>query len=179
MIGTSLLNEIIIEKEIEDTNQILDELRNSIIATMNKNISVESDEKIRNGMDISLCCWDLTTNELSFSGANNPIFIYRNGELIEFKPDKQPIGVYKRMTPFTKQTLQIQKGDKIYSFSDGYPDQMNEQESRLKIANFKTLILDTAKIKTADQKIIFEATYEKWKGNYDQIDDVVLIGVEI
>jgi tetratricopeptide (TPR) repeat protein len=179
MIGTSLLNEIIIEKEIEDTNLILDELRNSIIATMNKNISVESDEKIRNGMDISLCCWDLTTNELSFSGANNPIFIYRNGELIEFKPDKQPIGVYKRMTPFTKQTLQIQKGDKIYSFSDGYPDQMNEQENRLKIANFKTLILDTAKIKTADQKIIFEATYEKWKGNYDQIDDVVLIGVEI
>ena len=179
MIGTSLLNEIIIEKEIEDTNQILDELRNSIIATMNKNISIDSDEKIRNGMDISLCCWDLTTNELSFSGANNPIFIYRNGELIEFKPDKQPIGLYKRMTPFTKQSIHLLKGDKIYSFSDGYPDQMNEEESRLKIANFKTLILDTAKIKTAEQKIIFEATYEKWKGNYDQIDDVVLIGVEI
>ena len=179
MIGTSLLNEIIIEKEIEDTNQILDELRNSIIATMNKNISIESDEKIRNGMDIALCCWDLTTNELSFSGANNPIFIYRNGELIEFKPDKQPIGLYKRMTPFTKQSINLLKGDKIYSFSDGYPDQMNEEESRLKIANFKTLILDTAKIKTAEQKIIFEATYEKWKGNYDQIDDVVLIGVEI
>ena len=179
MIGTSLLNEIIIEKEIEDTNQILDELRNSIIATMNKNISIESDEKIRNGMDISLCCWDLTTNELSFSGANNPLFIYRNGELIEFKPDKQPIGLYKRMTPFTKQSIHLLKGDKIYSFSDGYPDQMNEEESRLKIANFKTLILDTAKIKTAEQKIIFEATYEKWKGNYDQIDDVVLIGVEI
>lgn len=179
MIGTSLLNEIIIEKEIEDTNQILDELRNSIIATMNKNISIDSDEKIRNGMDISLCCWDLTTNELSFSGANNPIFIYRNGELIEFKPDKQPIGLYKRMTPFTKQSINLLKGDKIYSFSDGYPDQMNEEESRLKIANFKTLILDTAKIKTAEQKIIFEATYETWKGNYDQIDDVVLIGVEI
>jgi serine phosphatase RsbU (regulator of sigma subunit) len=179
MIGTSLLNEIIIEKEIEDTNQILDELRNSIIATMNKNISIESDEKIRNGMDIALCCWDLTTNELSFSGANNPLFIYRNGELIEFKPDKQPIGLYKRMTPFTKQSIHLLKGDKIYSFSDGYPDQMNEEESRLKIANFKTLILDTAKIKTAEQKIIFEATYEKWKGNYDQIDDVVLIGVEI
>ena len=179
MIGTSLLNEIIIEKEIEDTNQILDELRNSIIATMNKNISIESDEKIRNGMDIALCCWNLTTNELSFSGANNPLFIYRNGELIEFKPDKQPIGLYKRMSPFTKQSIHLLKGDKIYSFSDGYPDQMNEEESRLKIANFKTLILDTAKIKTAEQKIIFEATYEKWKGNYDQIDDVVLIGVEI
>jgi len=107
------------------------------------------------------------------------LFLVRNQELIELKGDKQPIGIYKKMTPFTKQTLQIQKGDKIYSFSDGYPDQMNEQESRLKIANFKTLILDTAKIKTADQKRIFEATYEKWKGNYDQIDDVVLIGVEI
>ena len=179
MIGTSLLNEIIIEKEIEATNLILDELRTAIIATMNKNISDDSDEKIRNGMDIALCCWDLNNNELSFSGANNPVFIYRNKDLIELKADKQPIGIYKKMNPFTQQTIQLQKGDKIYAFSDGYPDQMNEQESRLKIANFKKLILDTAETKTADQKDIFEATYEKWKGNYDQIDDVVLIGVEI
>ena len=179
MIGTSLLNEIIIEKEIEATNLILDELRTAIIATMNKNISDDSDEKIRNGMDIALCCWDLNNNELSFSGANNPVFIYRNKDLIELKADKQPIGIYKKMNPFTQQTIQLQKGDKIYAFSDGYPDQMNEQESRLKIANFKKLILDTAETKTADQKDIFEATYEKWKGNYDQIDAVVLIGVEI
>jgi serine phosphatase RsbU (regulator of sigma subunit) len=83
------------------------------------------------------------------------------------------------MKPFTKQTLQIQKGDKIYTFSDGYPDQMNEQESRLKIANFKKLVLETAPIATSEQKDIFESTYERWKGNYDQMDDVVLIGVEI
>jgi serine phosphatase RsbU (regulator of sigma subunit)/Tfp pilus assembly protein PilF len=179
MIGTSLLNEIIIEKEIEDTNLILDELRTSIIQTMNKNIDIHSNEKMRNGMDIALCCWDLTTNKLSFSGANNPLFLVRNQELIELKGDKQPIGIYKKMTPFTKQTLQIQKGDKIYTFSDGYPDQMNEQESRLKIANFKKLVLETALIATSEQKDIFESTYERWKGNYDQMDDVVLIGVEI
>jgi serine phosphatase RsbU (regulator of sigma subunit) len=179
MIGTSLLNEIIIEKEIEDTNLILDELRTSIIQTMNKNIDIHSNEKMRNGMDIALCCWDLTTNELSFSGANNPLFLVRNQELIELKGDKQPIGIYKKMTPFTKQTLQIQKGDKIYTFSDGYPDQMNEQEDRLKIANFKKLVLETAPIATSEQKDIFESTYERWKGNYDQMDDVVLIGVEI
>jgi serine phosphatase RsbU (regulator of sigma subunit) len=179
MIGTSLLNEIIIEKEIEDTNLILDELRTSIIQTMNKNIDIHSNEKMRNGMDIALCCWDLTTNKLSFSGANNPLFLVRNQELIELKGDKQPIGIYKKMTPFTKQTLQIQKGDKIYTFSDGYPDQMNEQEDRLKIANFKKLVLETAPIATSEQKDIFESTYERWKGNYDQMDDVVLIGVEI
>ena len=179
MIGMSLLNEIVIEKEIEDTNLILDLLRDSIIKTLNKNIDLDSDEKMRNGMDIALCCWDLNTNEVSFSGANNPMYVLRNGELIEFKADKQPIGIYKKMTPYTKNTIQVQKGDKIYTFSDGYADQMNEEESRFKIVNLKKAILEIGDKPTSSQREFFDTTYENWRGNYEQMDDVVLIGVEI
>ena len=179
MIGMSLLNEIIIENEIEETNEVLDMLRDSIIKTLNKNIDLDSDEKMRNGMDVALCCWDLNTNELSFSGANNPLYILRNGELIEFKADKQPIGIYKKMTPFTKHTIMLEKGDKIYIFSDGYADQMNEEESRFKIVNLKNTILEFGSQKTSSQLEIFDKTYENWRGSYEQMDDVVLIGVEI
>lgn len=179
MIGISLLNEIVIEKEIEETNEILDVLRDTIIKTLNKNIDLESDEKMRNGMDISLCCWDLNTNMMTFSGANNPVLIVRSGELIEFKGDKQPIGVFKKMTPFTQHTIELLHGDKIYTFSDGYADQMNEEEVRFKIANLKKLILENASLPAHDQVTLFDSNYENWKGNYDQMDDVVLIGVEI
>lgn len=179
MIGISLLNEIVVEKEIEETNEILDVLREMVIKTLNKNIDLDSDEKMRNGMDITLCCWDLETNELTFSGANNPLIIVRDGEIIEFKGDKQPIGVFKKMTPFTQHKFQIVKGDKIYTFSDGYADQMNEEENRFKIANLKKLIVENASKHGNEQLEIFDTTYENWKGNYDQMDDVVLIGVEI
>jgi serine phosphatase RsbU (regulator of sigma subunit) len=179
MIGMSLLNEIIIEKEIENTNEILDLLRDSVIKTLNKNVDLDSDEKMRNGMDIAICCWDLNTNELSYSGANNPMYIFRNGELLEYKADKQPIGIYKKMTPFTKHTIELQKGDKIYTFSDGYADQMNEEENRFKIANLKKAILEVGAQPTASQREFFDTTYENWKGNYEQMDDVVLIGVEV
>ena len=179
MIGMSLLNEIIIEKEIENTNEILDLLRDSVIKTLNKNVDLNSDEKMRNGMDIAICCWDLNTNELSYSGANNPMYIFRNGELLEYKADKQPIGIYKKMTPYTKHTIELQKGDKIYTFSDGYADQMNEEENRFKIANLKKAILEVGAQPTASQREFFDSTYENWKGNYEQMDDVVLIGVEV
>ncbi len=179
MIGISLLNEIIIEKEIEETSEILDVLRDMVIKTLNKNIDLDSDEKMRNGMDISLCCWDLNTNQLQFSGANNPVMIYRKGELIEFKGDKQPIGIYKKMTPFTKQVVDLEVGDKIYTFSDGYADQMNEDENRFKIANLKKLIIDNGEKNIGEQLSVFDTTYESWKGSYDQMDDVVVLGVEI
>jgi serine phosphatase RsbU (regulator of sigma subunit) len=179
MIGMSLLNEIIIEKEIEETNEILDLLRDSVIKTLNKNVDLNSDDKMRNGMDIAICCWDLNTNTLSYSGANNPMYVLRDGELLEYKADKQPIGIYKKMTPYTKHTLELQKGDKIYTFSDGYADQMNEEENRFKIANLKKAILEVGAQPTASQKEFFDTTYENWRGNYEQMDDVVLIGVEI
>ena len=179
MIGMSLLNEIIIEKEIEETNEILDILRDSVIKTLNKNVDLESDDKMRNGMDIAICCWNLNTQEISYSGANNPMYILRNGELIEFKADKQPIGIYKKITPFTQHKIEAIKGDKIYIFSDGYADQMNEDERRFKIANLKNTILEIGTKSSKEQKEYFDSTYENWKGNYEQMDDVVLIGVEL
>jgi len=180
MIGNSLLNEIIIENEIHEVNLILDKLRDSVIATLNKDVDLDSDERMRNGMDLSICCWDKKSNTLFFSGANNPVFIIRNNELIEFKGDRQPIGLHKKMTPFHIQSIELEENDRIYSFSDGYADQMGgENEERFKINNLKKLILDIH-IKTMnEQKNIFSDTYENWRGNVEQMDDVVLIGIKI
>jgi serine phosphatase RsbU (regulator of sigma subunit) len=83
------------------------------------------------------------------------------------------------MTPFTKHTIEVKKGDKVYTFSDGYADQMNEEENRFKIVNLKKAILEIGDKPTASQREFFDTTYENWKGNYEQMDDVVLIGVEI
>jgi len=180
MIGNSLLNEIIIENGIEEVGAILDRLRDRIIQTLNKDIDLDSDEKMRNGMDISLCCWDKLSNKLFFSGANNPVFIIRNGELIELKGDKQPIGIHKRMTPFTCQEFDLLPGDQIYNFSDGYADQMGgEDEQRFKIANLKKAIIEFASLSLKEQGKQLDETYMNWKGNVEQMDDVVLIGVKV
>lgn len=180
MIGNSLLNEIIIENGIEEVGTILDRLRDRIIQTLNKDVDLDSDEKMRNGMDISLCCWDKTTNKLFFSGANNPVFIIRNGELIELKGDKQPIGIHKRMTPFTCQEFDLLPGDQIYNFSDGYADQMGgEDEQRFKIANLKKAIVELSTLSLTEQGKKLDDIYVNWKGDVEQMDDVVLIGVKV
>ena len=180
MIGNSLLNEIIIENEIHEVNLILDKLRDSVIATLNKDVDLDSDERMRNGMDLSICCWDKKSNILFFSGANNPVFIIRNNELIEFKGDRQPIGLHKKMKPFSIQSIELEENDRIYSFSDGYADQMGgENEERFKIANLKKLILEVHLKEMNEQKMIFSDTYKNWKGNVDQMDDVVVIGIKI
>lgn len=180
MIGNSLLNEIIIENEIQEVNLILDKLRESIISTLNKDIDLDSDERMRNGMDLSMCCLDKQSNTLYFSGANNPVFIIRDNELIEFKGDRQPIGLHKKMKPFSIHSIELKENDRIYTFSDGYADQMGgENEERFKISNLKKLIIKNHLKEMNEQKSIFSDTYLNWKGDVEQMDDVVLIGIKI
>jgi serine phosphatase RsbU (regulator of sigma subunit) len=180
MIGNSLLNEIVIERGIEDTDVILNELRDQVIKTLNKEIDSEDDKKMRNGMDLALCCWDLETNMLTFSGAGNPVFIIRDNELETIKGDRQPIGLHKKMKPFTKHEYQLMDGDKLYTFSDGYSDQMGgENEDRIKLKNFKAELKQIHTNKLDSQMEHLDKYFENWKGNMEQMDDVVVIGVEI
>jgi len=180
MIGNSLFNEIVIEKGIEETDLILNELRDQVIKTLNKELEGEEDNKMRNGMDLALCCWDLNTNILSFSGAGNPLFVIRSGELEVIKGDRQPIGLHKKMTPFTKHEYALQSGDRIYTFSDGYPDQMGgENDDRIKIKNLKLQLSKHHLQAFEDQKVHLDSYFENWRGETEQIDDVVVIGVEV
>jgi len=180
MIGNSLLNEIIIEQEEERTNVILDNLREQIIKTLNKDTDFNSKGKMQNGMDISLCCLDLNTNKLSFSGANNPLFVIRNKELIVIKGDPQPIGLHKKMTPFSIHELDMFTNDIVYTFSDGYHDQLREDDGeRYKISNFKQKLLDIHELPLLDQKNELDVVFNNWKGSSSQVDDVLVMGVKV
>ena len=179
MIGNSLLNEIIIENEVEETNIILDKLRESVIKTLNKSVDVTSiADRNSNGMDIALCCWDLNTNELTFSGAHSSVIIIRAGELIQIKGDRQPIGLHRKMEPFNQVTFQLEHGDRLYTSSDGYTDQLGGEESkRYSFTRLKSLLLEIALLPMEKQKDALAKHHLAWKGEIDQIDDIVVVGI--
>ena len=114
------------------------------------------------------------------AGAHNPLWIIRNGELIETKANKQPIGKFDNPEPYTTHTIELQKGDSIYIFSDGFADQFGgEKGKKLKTTNFKKLLLSIQTENMQKQKEIIDEAFEKWKGNLEQLDDVCVIGVKV
>jgi serine phosphatase RsbU (regulator of sigma subunit) len=179
IVGIALLNEIVVENSTSEPALILDKLRDLVIKSLNKESSLDANKMMRNGMDIALCCYDPSQNKVLFSGANNPMFIVRGKELLEFKGNKQPIGIYRKMTPFEQVSVDLLEGDLIYIFSDGYADQMNEENQRFKLANLKSTLLEISDKNFVVQKQILSDTYANWKGNSDQIDDVIILGIRI
>jgi sigma-B regulation protein RsbU (phosphoserine phosphatase) len=180
MIGNSLLNEIIIENEVEETNLILDKLRDSVIKTMNKSRDRSNDTKNDNGMDIALCCWDLNTNNLYFSGAHSSVLIIRDGELTQIKGDRQPIGLHRKMEPFNSSKFQLQKGDRLYTSSDGYTDQLSEADAkRFSFTKLKELLLEIHSLPMEQQKSALHKEHLKWRGKIEQIDDIVIVGIVV
>jgi len=132
-------------------------------------------------MDMALCVINTETLELQFAGAHNPLVIIRNNEMIELKADKMPVGVLrKKDKKFTNNVFQLQKKDKLYMFSDGFADQIGgENKEKYKSKRFKKLLLQTSKYTMHEQGNYLAGEFEKWKGNYKQIDDIVILGVQI
>lgn len=169
------LNRTVKEFNITSPSKILDKTRELVIEQFEK-----SDEEVKDGMDISLCTLNKKTNNLLWAGANNPLWIIRNNELIEYKPDKQPIGKYAETKSFTNHIIQLQKDDCIYVFTDGYADQFGGEEGKkLKAAKMKALLL-SIHLKTMEkQKEDIFNLFEEWRGNIEQVDDVCIIGIKI
>lgn len=186
MLGTSFLNEIVIEFYTElNAAEILNRMREEIKKHLHQE---EGSKMVKDGMDMALCAIDYESMELQFSGANNPIFIvrYTNGtyasEVLEIEPDKMPIGVHlKEKASFTNHTISINKGDMIYLFSDGYVDQFGgEKGDKFKKKRFKELLLQIVGLPLNEQKRILEEKFDLWKGaNYSQVDDVTIVGVMV
>jgi tetratricopeptide (TPR) repeat protein len=129
------LNRSVREHGITEPGKILDKTREIVIAEFEK-----SEEDVKDGMDISLCA--LNGYHLQWAGANNPLWIIRNGELIEYAPNKQPIGKVDKPTTFTTHHIELQQGDRLYIFSDGFADQFGgEKGKKFKAANLKKLLL--------------------------------------
>ena len=177
MIGTSLLNEIIVEKGIKDTNMILDEMRKQIIKSLNQD--TKDDQK--DGMDISICKLNMKKKTLEFSGAHNPLVIVSGNEISTFKGDSQAVGLETvDIKPFTKHSMKLKKDDMVYIYSDGYQDQFGgENGKKYKTANFKKLLLKISSQNEKKQLKLLEIEFANWMKNEDQIDDVCVMGVRI
>lgn len=178
MLGFAFLNEIV-NKDLElKPNIILNNLREYIKESLHQ---TGQENEAKDGMDIALCVIDQQSDTLQFSGAYNSLLLIRNNEIITLKADRMPIGIHlSEKKSFTNHEITTQKGDNIYIFSDGYIDQFGGKDDRkFKIKPFKELLLSIQGKAMSEQKKILEKRYSEWKGNHEQIDDVLVIGVHL
>lgn len=177
MLGIAFLNEITSRREITQSHEALEALRKEI-----KDALWKTDQRYqqKDGMDIALCAINKETRLLQFSGAYNPLYIIRNKEFIEYKGNKMPIGSYINEKPFTNHEISLQKGDCLYMFSDGFVDQVGEKCGRKFLKKrFKQLLHDIHHHPMPKQKEILSKTLASWKGERQQIDDVLVVGFRI
>ncbi|MBI1838150.1 MAG: tetratricopeptide repeat protein [Flavobacteriia bacterium] len=181
------LNRSVREYNLTDPGEILNKTREIIISEFEK-----SEDDVNDGMDVSLCTLSFdnldTTHahpvQLKWAGANNPLWIVRNNELLEYKPDKQPIGKYFESLPFTTHIIDLYKDDCIYIFTDGYKDQFGGETNKtigkkIKALRMKELLLQLTNESMDVQKQKLEEFFMQWKGKHEQVDDVCVIGVRI
>jgi PAS domain S-box-containing protein len=179
LIGNSLLNLAVNNPANESPAKVLDSLDAELKKSLNKNAE---DKPLRDGMDIALCYIDFSKMRLEFAGANNPLYIFRKKELIILKADKQPItaATESEAKPFTNQHFDLQKGDTIYLFTDGYADQFGGKDGKKFMYKRFKETLESIQDKTMDeQKSALYYTFQDWKGNLDQVDDMLVIGVRV
>ena len=194
MLGISFLNEMISRSRFDNAGEFLDRMRKKVKETL-KQEGKEMEQK--DGMDMSLAIIDNDTLELQYAGAFNPLFIFRKRDidlddyfselvtmtsdkhnLIEIKGDRQPIAIHDKESDFKTHSLKLEKGDTIYIFSDGYPDQMGGPKGKkFMITKFKQMLLDIQPEPLAKQKEILDQTVEEWKGDIQQIDDILVFGI--
>ncbi|HXP50282.1 MAG TPA: SpoIIE family protein phosphatase, partial [Bacteroidia bacterium] len=182
LLNISMLNETVIERNIARPDMVLNDIRNNIIKALNpKGVDTES----KDGMDCSLVAFDLEQRTMQVACANNPVWIVRNGESIkvveEIAPDKMPVGVhYGEQKPFTVHNVKLNKGDCVYLFTDGYADQFGGPKGKkFKYKQLQQLVMDNCQLTMQEQKKILSETLENWKGNLEQVDDVLIVGIRV
>ena len=176
--GLSTLNEIVSNNRNLQANKILNMLRTKIMNSLHQ---TGKEGEAADGMDIAFCVLDKDNHKLQFSGAYNPLFIFQDGELTEYKADRMPIGIYYgEENSFTNYQIKVSKGNTVYLFSDGFLDQFGGPDgTKYKKANLKKLLTDIYYRPMAEQRNILESELINWKGTTDQIDDITILGVRI
>lgn len=182
MLGISFLNSIVARINLQQINaaEVLTKLRYRITESLTR--GTVNNEDIHDGMDIAVCIFDTKNSKLSYAGAYRPLWIVNNGELTEYKPDKIPIAVDKdRSSAFTNNEIQLQKGDRVYMFTDGITDQFGEREkgklSKFKPKRLRELICNVSCLDTQSQMREIESTIDQWRGDCEQTDDILVIGI--
>jgi len=177
MLGISFLNEIINDLHVESfhTESILNKLRYYIIESLHQK---DKDNQNKDGMDIALCIIDGKKNHLEFSGAHNPLWLFRNNELTILDADRLPVGMHPNVEKsFTRKEFALEKNDRIYLFSDGYQDQLGEKnKTKFLSVGFKKLLAEIHTKPMIEQKDILIKKHLEWKGALEQIDDITVVG---
>jgi serine phosphatase RsbU (regulator of sigma subunit)/uncharacterized protein HemY len=178
MLGVSFLNEIVNKNNIVQPNIILNQLRSQVKHTLDQ---TGKEGEAKDGMDIALCVMDIENMVLQYAGAYNPLYLFRNGELLETKADRMPIGIYIReKESFTNNEIKLEKGDTFYIFSDGYADQFGgEKGGKFKTKAFKQLLADIQSKSMEEQHEILNKTIDEWRGDIEQIDDIIVLGIRV
>ncbi len=177
MLGITMLHEIVNEKNVDHSEEILNQLRLSIARTLKQEGKIGEQ---KDGIDMALVIYNTKTRQLEFSGANNPIYIIRNGEMLEYKGNNMPVAYYDRMSDFTRYTIDMKQGDRVYMFTDGFPDQFGgPQGKKFKYRPFKDLLLEVHERPMEEQHRILSLIFDEWKGDLSQIDDVLVIGLRL
>jgi len=177
MLGVSLLNEIIVNKGVLQPDQIMNQLRDAVIRTLGQK---EAASEIKDGMDMCICKYTLSSKVLQFAGANNPLYMFSGEELTEIKADKMPVAIYENMKPYTLHEFQLKKGDTFYVFSDGYVDQFGGPKLKKYLSkNFKNTLLEMQSRSMLEQGASLDEIFEEWRKEVEQIDDVTVIGVRV
>jgi tetratricopeptide (TPR) repeat protein len=165
-----------LNRAVREPAAILDKTAEIVIENFSK-----SEEEIKDGMDISLCAYNAKTKTMQWAGANNPLWLLRNGELIETKGDKQAIGINEISKPFTNHTFNLNTTDTIYLFTDGFADQFGGETGQKKLTRkrFKDLILSIQSKTLQEQGIALDKFITEYGNEIEQIDDILVMGVKI
>jgi serine phosphatase RsbU (regulator of sigma subunit) len=184
MLGISYLNKIVNENKITEPDQILKKLRENVIQSLNQT-GREGEQK--DGMDMALCVIDFDNLTMEFAGAQNPLYLIRGNELFETKADRMPVAYYEQMSDFTSHKITLEQGDCFYMFSDGYADQFGgPRGKKFKYKALKELLVKVKEKSMAEQKELLEKTIQDWATEpdingryYDQVDDILVVGIRI
>ncbi len=175
MLGHNVLNQVINDNDTTTPAQALELINEKVLGTYSK-----SQERTQvDGMDVALCAINRDTLELEFAGALRPLWILRDDECISLKGTKRAIGTADG-PPFEIQNFQLQHGDMIYAFSDGFPDQFGgERGKKLKTSGFREMLLSVHKQPLAMQRKMLDTRLEEWMRDYEQLDDICVVGLKV
>jgi serine phosphatase RsbU (regulator of sigma subunit) len=177
MLGIAFLNDVVAQSGIVSPANILERLRTKIKNSLQQT-GVAKEAK--DGMDMSICVVNTQTQILSYAGANNPVFFIRNNEFEVLSPTKNPVGIYQREVRFAQTELKLMPGDRFYMFTDGFVDQFGGKNGdKLKKHRFVEAILKNHQHPMVEQHQLFQNLFDNWRKDFNQVDDVLLLGFTI
>lgn len=177
IVAHNLFYKAVAEKNITEPAAILNFVNDHLAATINR----QPNDEIHDGMDVALCSFNMKEMSVEFAGAFNPLLLFRNGNLTEIKANRFPVGMHAgESRKFSNKKITLEKGDCLYIFSDGYADQLgSDKGKKMMTKNFKQLLSSFAHLVMSEQKAELADKLNRWQGKFEQVDDILVIGIRV